>query len=225
MLLSVQLQREGYQVTALEPIGAGFSSFVELQSLVLKFATAAGYAPAVLPVAVEDLEIKGVFDFAFSVNVMEHVTSVNHALANVLSALKPGRSYRFTCPNYAFPYEPHFNIPTLFSKKLTERLFRVQIFNSRRVADPVGMWASLNWISVRSVSRAIEGIPGGVVRFERAILRDILVRVVVDDQFASRRSGWVKIFARLIVQCRVHHLLTRLPASLSPIMDCSVLQM
>jgi len=222
MLLSVQLQREGYQVTALEPIGVGFSSFLELQGLVLKFATSAGCAPSVLPLRVEDFELKSCFDFAFSINVMEHVSNVPLALANVVTALKSKCTYRFLCPNYVFPYEPHFNIPTLLSKSLTERVFKNQIFSSTRVSDPVGMWASLNWISVRFVAREVAKIKDCAVRFERTILRDMFLRVVDDEQFAERRSAWVKSFSKLLVQSRLHHLLALLPASFLPLMDCSV---
>ena len=222
MLLSAELQREGYEVTALEPIGVGFSAFTELQELVVAFARHRGHAPTVLRLRVEDLDVKGSFDFAFSVNVMEHVDSVPKALIKVIDALRQPGIYRFTCPNYAFPYEPHFNIPTLFSKALTEHIFSRNIFNSSRVADPAGMWASLNWISVRTISRALAATPGGEARFDRTILRDTLLRVTADEQFASRRSSWVRGLAQLLVACGVHHMFARLPASVLPIIDCSV---
>ena len=224
MLLSAELQREGYEVTALEPIGMGFSSFAELQELVIEFSRQRGHAPAVLRLAVENLDVERSFDFAFSVNVMEHVGNVPRALVNVIAALRPAGIYRFTCPNYAFPYEPHFNIPTLFSKALTAHVFNRSIFNSSRVADPAEMWASLNWISVSMISRVVAGIPGWDARFDRAILRDTLLRVVIDEQFASRRAFWIQGLARLLVGCGAHHLFACLPASVLPIVDCSVLR-
>lgn len=222
MLLSAELQREGYVVTALEPIGVGFSAFTELQKVALIFSRQRGHAPGVLPYAVEDLAIQGQFDFAFSVNVMEHVHSVPKALKNIMAALRPLGVYRFTCPNYLFPYEPHFNIPTLFSKPLTERVFREKIHSSTRVAEPAAMWASLNWISVRMISRAVAIIPGGAARFGRTLLGDTLVRVVTDSQFAARRSPWVRGLARLLVYFGANKWFARLPASVLPIIDCSV---
>ena len=43
---------------------------------------------------------------------MEHVDDVPLVLRRVMSALRPGAAYRFVCPNYRFPFEPHFDIPT-----------------------------------------------------------------------------------------------------------------
>lgn len=222
MLLSSELQREGYEVTVLEPIGDGFSAFAELQDVVLGFARQRNHAPNVLAACVENLQSKDTFDFAFSVNVMEHVESVSKALVNVSMALKPAATYRFTCPNYLFPYEPHFNIPTVFSKELTERVFARRIFGSSRVSDSRGVWNSLNWISVPMISRIVKTIPGVGVRFDRTIFSDALDRVVTDDHFASRRSMWVRIAAIFFVKTKLSKIFTWLPASLLPIVDCSV---
>lgn len=222
MLLSSELQREGYEVTVLEPIGVGFSAFTELQDVVLRFARERNHAPNVVAACVEDLQSKDTFDFAFSVNVMEHVGSVSKALVNVSTALKPAAIYRFTCPNYLFPYEPHFNIPTLFSKDLTERVFSRRIFCSSRVNDSRGVWNSLNWISVPMISRIVKAIPGVRVRFDKTIFSDALDRVVADDHFASRRSMWVRITAIFFVKTGLSRIFTLLPASLLPIVDCSV---
>jgi 2-polyprenyl-3-methyl-5-hydroxy-6-metoxy-1,4-benzoquinol methylase len=124
MLLSCQLVREGFQVTALEPTGAGFSHFERMRKLVLQRAEVLGCLPRMLDQSAEALSEQNCFDYAFSVNVMEHVEDIALSIGNVGSSLKHGATYRFTCPNYLFPYEPHFNIPTLFSKRLTEKLLR-----------------------------------------------------------------------------------------------------
>lgn len=222
MLLSAELQREGYEVTVVEPIGDGFSAFTELQDVVLGFARERNHAPNVVATRVEDLRSKDAFDFAFSVNVMEHVESVSQALVNVSTALKPAATYRFTCPNYVFPYEPHFNIPILFSKKLTERVLSRRIFGSSRVSDSRGVWNSLNWISVPMISRIAKTIPNVDVRFDRAIVSEALDRAVTDAHFASRRSMWVRVAANLLVKTGLNNIFTCLPASLMPIIDCSV---
>ena len=60
-------------------------------------------------------------------NVMEHVEDPALAVDRLTAMLVPGASYRFLCPNYLFPYEPHFNMPTFGSKALTERLMRRRI--------------------------------------------------------------------------------------------------
>lgn len=222
MILSTSLQNEGYSVTVLEPIGVGFSAFSELQKVVLNFATQRGIAPTVVPVKVEAASFSAIFDLAFSINVMEHVEDVDAAIHRVVHALKRGADYKFICPNYRFPYEPHFNIPTLFSKRVTEIAMRNRIFNSAVVSDPKGTWESLNWISVPRVRRVVEKMPCVESHFDRAILSSTFERVVNDPEFAARRSRWVTVVATLLVKSRLHKFFALLPASAQPIMDCTV---
>ncbi len=124
LLLSCQLIREGFQVTALEPIGNGFSHFEQMRKIVSDRAAILGCLPVNLNVPAEDLTERNNFDYAFSINVMEHVADISCVIANVGRSLVVGAIYHFTAPNYLFPYEPHFNIPTLFNKQLTERVFQ-----------------------------------------------------------------------------------------------------
>lgn len=221
-LLSCQLVREGYSVSAIEPITDGFSSFTRLQRLTLEFAQQQGIAVELLETPVEELDVENRFDLAFSINVMEHVANVAKALACVTRSLKPGARYRFTCPNYLFPYEPHFNIPTLFSKALTERVFRRSIFQSRRVEQPDAIWRSLNWIDVPSVRRHCKALPGIRVSFGRTMTSESLERLSTDKAFAGRRSFWMATVARWLVATRLHRLPAFLPAACLPIIDCTV---
>jgi len=222
MLLSCQLAKEGFAVSALEPVGEGFSSFRELQALVLAQAGAQGFAPRVLPIPVERLEAQAQFDFAYSMNVMEHVDDYRLALAKIARALRPGSEYRFMCANYLFPYEPHFDIPTVFSKSLTEKLFRRRIYGNRRVGDAAGVWKSLNWITVPKVARAVRGLHGVSVRFNRSMLEAVLLRTVNDREFAERRSPLVRRLAGGAVRLHLHRLARWIPPSMQPVMDCSV---
>ena len=223
-LVSCQLVKQGYRVSALEPIGSGFSSFRALQDVVLQYAARQNMAPDLLPIPVEHLDVPDSFDLAFSVNVMEHVDNVDLALACVGRSLRPGGVYRFTCPNYTFPYEPHFDIPTLFSKTLTERVFRKRIFQSPQIEDQVGMWRSLNWISVRSVGRACRLAMGLRPAFDRTMVCRTFERLGHDTAFAGRRSKWVVAIARWMVSLRIHTVLAWVPATLQPVIDCSVLR-
>lgn len=223
-MLSCQLVREGYAVTALEPTGEGFSHFDRMREIVLTQARALGCCPDVLNLPAEALSADARFDFAFSVNVMEHVDDVKQVLANVSRSLQPGAHYRFTCPNYLFPYEPHFNIPTLFSKPLTAKVLHKTIFGSTRVSDPAGTWASLNWITVQQVRRYTHDHDGIHVKFNRTMLVDTLERVVSDPGFAARRSPAMRQVLGLAVRLRAHKLLGLLPARLQPIMDCTIVK-
>ena len=220
MLLSCQLVREGFRVTALEPIGTGFSHFGALREAVLAHARTTECVPRIVDHAAENFGERSRFDYAFSVNVMEHVGDVACTLGNVVNSLVSGGLYRFTCPNYLFPYEPHFNIPTLFSKRLTERLLHERIFNDTRLPDPAGTWRSLNWINVRQISRITRRLGDIEVRFNRRLLGSIFERLVTDANFARRRSPLVARTLRVLVRVRIHFLFRFIPATLQPIIDC-----
>lgn len=224
MLLSCQLRKEGFRVQALEPVGEGFSAFRELQELVLEFAKEHGIHPQVTNTPAEDLVLSGVFDFAFSINVMEHVGDVPRVIERVGISLKPGRTYAFTCPNYLFPYEPHFGIPTLFSRKWTYAVFRRRIQESSRVTDPEGLWRSLNWISVPAIARACRRVaaPRLTCTFDRSLLAVAFERVVRDAEFSARRSPFIRLLASFLVHTRLHWLAKWVPATIQPIISCRI---
>ncbi|MGB5012341.1 MAG: methyltransferase domain-containing protein [Candidatus Dechloromonas phosphoritropha] len=222
LLLSCQLMREGFEVTALEPIGDGFSHFDQMRQIVMDKARSLGCCPAILDRPAEVLATVNHFDYAFSVNVMEHVDDVARVLENVGKSLTFGASYRFTCPNYLFPYEPHFNIPTFFSKQLTERLLGRMIFGSRTAPDPSGTWKSLNWINVIRVGKYVRRFSGLKLTFNRSMLVSTLERIASDPDFAGRRSPAMRSFLLMLVRLRIHQLFWLVPAVLQPIMDCRV---
>jgi len=224
LLLSCQLQQEGFRVTALEPLAHGFSHFGQLRSLVLERADAKGIRPTIQNLPAEEMADESKFDYAFSINVMEHVTDVAKVLAKVVKSLKHGARYHFTCPNYLFPYEPHFNMPTLFSKRLTERFFANRIFKNTTLPDPTGTWRSLNWISVRQISKISGLIPGVRLSYSRRLLASTLERLQLDKEFAARRSAWIRGLVGCLVRLRLHKLLIFLPAIMMPIIDCTVIR-
>lgn len=222
LLLSCQLVREGFQVTALEPIGAGFSHFTQMRQIVQARATALKCLPLSLNVSAEDFAENSTFDYAFSINVMEHVDNVATAIKNITNSLKSGASYRFTSPNYLFPYEPHFNIPTLFSKQLTEKVFRKKIFDNKKKSHPAEMWKSLNWINtiqLRTIGRQSSTLE---TTFNRCLLVTTVERIATDPIFASRRSPLTKKFLLLLMKYQLHKLLRIIPVELQPIIDCRI---
>ncbi len=221
LLLSCQLVREGFQVTAVEPTGSGFTHFEQMRQLILQRASALGCLPRMLNLAAEELAMPDSFDYAFSVNVMEHVNDVARVIASTGDSLVVGASYRFTCPNYLFPYEPHFNMPTLFSRSLTWRILGRRMMANRHLPDPAGTWASLNWINVPQVSRIASRLPWLQARFNRQMLVSTFERIATDPGFAQRRSPLVRRLILWMVGLRLHRLLGLLPATVQPIMDCS----
>lgn len=224
LLLSSHLQREGYAVTAVEPVGNGFSHFDRLRKIVKDYASDGGFAPTLFAIPAEDLDFESQFDFAFSINVMEHVRDVAVVLRRVISAMRPGACYRFICANYLFPYEPHFNMPTLFTKALTERIFSKWIRSSRRVVDSKGIWMSLNWISVSQVRRICRKELGVEPMFDRAVMHRFIQRALHDDEFRCRRGSLIPIILQLLDWLGATRLLMLMPAVCQPAMNCVIVR-
>lgn len=217
-LLSCQLAREGFAVAAIEPVGEGFGEFQQLAAIILELARAEGNVPTIAPCMAEDFTSDIRFDLAFSVNVMEHIDRPDIAIQRVTGVLKPGASYRFICPNYLFPYEPHFGIPIFISKRLTEKFCRKKIY-SHAMPDAAGVWKSLNWITVPKVRRFAALDDGVVLSFQRATLVWMLERVVNDKGFAARRARWMVMLIRGAVALNLHRLAGLIPPVMQPIMD------
>lgn len=222
LMLSCMLAREGYNITAVEPVGDGFSHFDKLQSIVVDYARTHGAEPNVIRTGGESFDASNRFDYAFSVNVMEHVKDVARVLENVHASLKRGGIYRFICPNYAFPYEPHFNLPTLFSRKLTERMMSRRIMTSKRVVDPAGTWASLNWITVSQVRRICRARLGTTPVFDRGIFDVYLSRVLAGGESSERRGPFLVHALSVLRRLRITTLTALIPVTWLPVMDCRI---
>jgi SAM-dependent methyltransferase len=218
-LLTCQMADEGFAITAIEPTGMGFGSFEELGAIVLEFAARDGAVPTIARCKVEDFTTDARFALAFSVNVMEHIDSPDQAIKRISAALSPGGSYRFLCPNYLFPYEPHFNIPTVGSKGLTWRLLRGRIEDNAGMDDPVGVWNSLNWITVPQVKRMAGTDQSLVADFRTSTLAWMLERAMNDAEFARRRAGWMVSAVRMLRALHMFRLASLVPAVCQPIMD------
>jgi hypothetical protein len=90
-----------------------------------------------------------------------------------------------SCPNYLFPYEPHFGVPVIkpFSK-LFKKMFKI---SSKTNAD---VWDSLNFITYFDVKRIAKNNSLNVI-FERDVLYKSLLRMDGDVCFSERHAGGV----------------------------------
>lgn len=222
MLLSCQLVREGYDVTALEPGGSGFSHLSKLRSMVMERAAAMNCMPSIVDRRVEDLSVRDGFDYAFSINVMEHVDDIQASLAAICDAVKAGGACRFTCPNYLFPYEPHFNMPTLWSKTLTGIVMQPRIRARESLPDAAGVWASLNWINPWVIRRSLADRADVRVAFDRRVVVRALERLTTDPGFANRRSPVVARALAWLVGSGMHRAFGLFPVATQPLIDCTV---
>ncbi|MCK9398005.1 MAG: class I SAM-dependent methyltransferase [Methylobacter sp.] len=222
LILSGYLASKGMEVYALEPIAGGFSHFRELQNAVLKHYEKIGLKLNLIESPIESFSNTEYFDYVYSINVFEHISDVESGLSNAYLSLKTGGTLRVYCPNYQFPYEPHFNIPTLFNKRLTEAVFKPSILKSSQMHEALETWEALNWINVSQVRRLFRKRFGKEPIFNRLVIYQIVSRVLSDPQFAARRSRWVFTVLQMLNRVGFLQLFKFFPVSFSPAMDFSV---
>lgn len=218
--LAAQVAAQGMKVTAIEPSGSGFSIMADLGDKVESLAIKSDIEYTFITATGEEYSNVDFFDFAYSINVMEHVADITKVLDNVLASLKVGGIYQFLCPNYDFPFEPHFSLPTLVHKGLTDRVIRKKALKASKVSDAEGLWSSLNWITQRKVKKWAKGKDNVSVVFSNRALQMYISRAQNDPIFVQRHRVLSQISVKL------HPLLLAVskfvPKSISPFVDVKI---
>ena len=178
----------------LEPVGSGFA---KTEAPLAIIAARAGLT--IHRTAYEDFRPTSAFDFIFSINVFEHVADWRDYLTRAHGWLAPGGVAVILCPNYAFPWEPHFRLPIVGGKALTHAVFARAITAYERDHDYAGLWASLNFVTKRQVL-SYARTAGLRVASDERIMRRMFARLFTDPAFAARQralAGTAKLFYRL----------------------------
>lgn len=220
----------GHKVIATEPASAGFgimNIFNEIisQNFIANSKSNNLYnqTPIFYTKTSQDLfsilqENKNTFDFACCANVVEHVPDLEIFLDSIVPLLAENGSFRFICPNYAFPYEPHFGIPTLFSKKLTFKFFNSRIISSY-FDDPLAFYSDLSWPNVWKLRKIILK-SGYSFHFSKKAAFMYLDRFETDSHFVERKPLLGKVYFLLKPLIRLAIRIT--PVELIPIIDCRI---
>ena len=216
-LLSQYLASQGFQVTSIEPAGKGFGMMSRLQEHVNKYFGPTNSNFCFHQSTIEDFHPETKYGFIFSINVFEHIKDPLLGLRKVNSLLEKGGYARIVAPNYAIPYEPHFNIPNFFSKKITYSIFRSRI-ESFKCFDPIGLWESLNWITIGKVRKMLvsESIMGTV---SLRATNMYFGRLEEENQFLGRKGPLFKSIA-----IKMKFIVRFLPKRLYPILDLKMIK-
>ena len=120
-----------------------------------------------------------------------------------------------TCPNYVFPYEPHFGFPLipLFPRATAA-------FLPRRVSSGE-LWRSLNFITYFGLKRLARA-NGMNTTFLGGTMAEALRRLDSDKEFASRQSGMPSRIYRVAKAIRGISAIQALPAAVSTPMMVSM---
>jgi SAM-dependent methyltransferase len=220
-LLSLHLADCGYAVHSFEPASDGYEVVHVIRDLVLS--SWSGNTP---PVDFFDTEFPGVisevpetYDLILLVNVVEHVQDRRSLFAHLASHSGSGTRIRVICPNYWWPYEPHYGFLALPSKKATYRLQRSRI-NTLPGKAP-DMWDDLSWPTPRQLSRELRSV-GFRPTYSWAATQAYANRVVNDAAFVARKAKMTSTFLRWTAGA-VPVVAETVPGKLAPLTDLTAI--
>jgi hypothetical protein len=151
---------------------------------------------------------------------MEHVSDIEKVLDNVLAAMKISATYHFVCPNYGFPFEPHFNVPTFLNKRLTDSLLRKFAISRSDIPDAAELWNSLNWITVHKLRKWAKNKPNVSVELSNNALNAYILRAASDGVFQDRHPRLTQ-FSKLMEPVLLA-IAKFLPERMSPFIDIKI---
>ncbi len=221
LALAIQLASEGFHITTVEPVGEGFRGISYVMEIFLGISHDENLNFELIRSPIEDCQFKNNFDFIFSINVMEHLKNPYSTIIQVLENLKKDGSYRIFCPNYDFPYEPHFQKWMLQRKNSA---FYLPLSKARSnmidISEQSGVYRSLNFITLRKLEKFLRWHNIRYVVTESA-LRDVANRSAFDQELQNRHrllANGIKLLFKL----RLIGIIDLLPMRFWPIIDIEV---
>ncbi len=218
LALAIQLASEGFKVTTCEPVGEGFTEISFIMNVFTEIAKTEELDFNLILSPIEECKFVKKFDFIFSINVMEHLKDPFLVLLQMVTSLKSGGKYRFFCPNYDFPYEPHFG-KWIFSRRnnafyLQEKRAKLSLMKPN---EALGLYRSLNFITLKSLSKfstlnQIQFSPN------HSAFYNLLERVIGDKRLGARH-GALSSLVRFGYLLNLHLLTKLVPSRFQPIMD------
>ena len=219
-LLAMNIAAKGFEITAFEPQANGFTDMHKMRDHIK-----ANWPGAIPQVNFRDTSIDNSTqldrpaDYVFAINVIEHVPDYRVLISDALKLKTSNGVMRIICPNYAIPYEPHLELPVIFNKSLTWRIFNRRILNSP-MDNPREFWQDLSWPSQRRLKKTLEELNVNA-EFSRDATNLYINRALSDTTFLDRKGKvigtLIKVFAFVS-----NHLTRFIPISLMPIIDCRI---
>ena len=218
-LLSLHLASMGFEVTAFEPQSSGFNQMNAMRSLISE-----NWKPSAPNVEFREAslnqttQLEKLADYVFAINVIEHVHDFEDLITHAVKAKTPEATMRIVCPNYSIPYEPHFNIPIIFTKRITKFIFGHKIHNSK-IPDSDEFWGDLSWPTQKKLKKILKS-KGWNVEFSRDATHEYLNRAFSDSDFIVRKG---RIIGSLFKLTSVLAKIVRfVPHAYLPVIDCRI---
>ena len=206
--------KQSYDVTSVEPgnYSDGIASNVDLlRNNILKINN-----QKIHTTTLENFKTNEKFDFIFSMNVLEHTNNIHLHINYCKRLLKNKNSILYIeCPNYSFPYEPHFceffipffpkfTFNNLKKKKLIKKFGEKKYFNI------------LNSLNFNCNTKQIKRI--NLIKINNPI-KDIFNRIEKDSFFKKRilSNLIIRFSYKMILIFKLKNLLTKIfPSALYP---------
>lgn len=230
-LLARIFAENGHYVTATEPARRGFTIVKKLDEIILKSfksldprLSGKGIKNPVFfeetAENISDLFVQEgqTFDLAYCANVVEHVNDLETFVGCIMPTLKTDGTFRFICPNYAFPYEPHFGFLIFFNKRIT-RFFQIKKIETSHLEDAVNFYEDLSWPTPLKIKNKLKKF-NYEINFSKNATRRYVTRALTDKFFIARKpliSRLVKLLKPIIFL-----LIALMPIQLCPIIDCEI---
>ena len=218
-LLSLHLASLGFEVTAFEPQSSGFNQMNAMRSLISE-----NWKPSAPQVEFREAslnqttQLEKLADYIFAINVIEHVHNFEELITHAVKAKTPEATMRIVCPNYSIPYEPHFNIPIIFTKRITKFVFGHKIHNSK-IPDSDEFWGDLSWPTQKKLKKILKS-KGWNVEFSRDATHEYLNRAFSDSDFIVRKGRIIgSLFKLISVLVKIVRFV---PLAYLPVIDCRI---
>lgn len=212
--LALFLAFDGYSVQTVEPAKDEFSFFKDMQRVVMGIAKSENLSLSHFEGTLETFSSNEMYDFVFSINVLEHVEDPFACLEKATKLIGKDGLIFIHCPNYLIPYEPHLKIPLLPNRKIAQIIYKERIEKSEQ------LWKGLNFITATSV-RNFTASRNLDLTFHDA-LSDAFLRVGRDPQFAARTPYLLRLLTRFLLNSGMLRMLKLLPPWLYSPMEFSI---
>lgn len=219
-LLATYLSSLGYRITGLEPFDKAFNK-LELILNTVKIENKEYLK--IIKTNIEAYETPNKYDIIFSINVFEHVEDINYCINKAIKLLANNGKLIILCPNYSFPYEPHFNIPIIVNKKITYYFFSSYINKNKnyyKCWNTEECWESLNWINYKRIKKLCN-VENYSLYIDKDITQRIIDRLLLDKALIKRKGFLVKI-CKLINMINLPYLYSFLPGSFQPYLKLTI---
>jgi len=217
LALSIQLASEGYFVCAIEPVGSGFNPMRVFIETYLKIASDSKIVLEFQDVKIENFKSPTKFDYCFAINVLEHVDDPRQVIHHVMTMAS--NNFRIYCPNYDFPYEPHFG-KFLFHRKNQAFYLKRQEAINPDLYDAAGLYESLNFITFRKLKATILELRL-VAKVNKNVNLELLSRATSDEYLNGRHKILAKV-SWIFSHLGIKWFLKLVPLRWSPVIDLTI---